>query len=48
MSDNFLLATHDKYDDNLRWLKENEVEDLIKEQRRKEEVKKQKVEEKGK
>ena len=35
MSDNFLLATHDRYDDNLRWLREDEVEDLMEEQRKK-------------
>ncbi len=30
MSDEFLLATTDKYDDNLRWLKEDEVEEVKK------------------
>lgn len=45
MSDNFLLATHDRYDNNLRWLREDEVEGLIEERRKKEELKKQKAEE---
>jgi len=30
MSDEFLLATDDKYDDNLRWFKEDEIEELKK------------------
>ncbi|NJD98607.1 4Fe-4S dicluster domain-containing protein [Thermococcus sp. LS1] len=28
MSDEFLLATYDKYDDNLRWFKEDEIAEL--------------------
>ncbi|WP_461865868.1 4Fe-4S dicluster domain-containing protein [Thermococcus sp.] len=31
MSDEFLLATYDKYDDNLRWLKNDEIAERIKE-----------------
>ena len=30
MSDEFLLATDDKYDDNLRWFKEDEIAELKK------------------
>ncbi|KUH33073.1 NADH-plastoquinone oxidoreductase subunit [Thermococcus celericrescens] len=30
MSDEFLLATDDKYNDNLRWFKEDEIEELKK------------------
>ena len=30
MSDEFLLATEDKYDDNLRWFKEDEIAELKK------------------
>ncbi|AIF68674.1 hydrogenase [Palaeococcus pacificus DY20341] len=35
MSDEFLLATYDKYDDNLRWLKNEEIEKMIEEQKSK-------------
>lgn len=44
MSDEFLLASYDKYDDNLRWLKEEEIEEL---KRKLEEQKKAKEEAKS-
>ncbi len=34
MSGEFLLATYDKYDDNLRWFKEDEIEKRIKEKKK--------------
>ncbi len=34
MSDEFLLATYDKYDDNLRWFKEDEIEKMIEEKKK--------------
>ncbi|MBO8174186.1 MAG: 4Fe-4S binding protein [Thermococcus sp.] len=35
MSKEFLLATYDKYDDNLRWLKNEEIEEMIEAQKSK-------------
>ncbi|WP_456394339.1 4Fe-4S dicluster domain-containing protein [Thermococcus sp.] len=34
MSDEFLLATYDKYDDNLRWFREKEIEKMIEEKKK--------------
>ncbi|GAB6103112.1 4Fe-4S binding protein [Thermococcus atlanticus] len=34
MSDEFLLATYDKYDDNLRWFREEEIEKMIEEKKK--------------